>query len=189
MRSIKKIIVHCSANRPNVSSGYGVEEIRQFHIAPKEKPDGTFYFQGKVYLSIEDLPTEWQNLRGNGWDDIAYHYVVPRNGLVQAGRPVSIPGAHTYGHNTDSIGIVYIGGLDMNNKPSAIVTTKQKWALITCIRMSKLRWPDAVITSHRELSPDKDGDGVIKKHEWLKDCPSFDINAFLKRYAPDLQAA
>jgi len=37
----------------------------------------------------------------------------------------------------------------------------------------KQRFPDAVIVGHRDLSPDKDGDGIVERHEWLKLCPCF----------------
>ena len=53
---------------------------------------------------------DW-HVNGNGWSDIGYHYVIKRNGLVEAGRPVSISGAHAKGHNADSIGICLVGGM------------------------------------------------------------------------------
>ena len=47
-----------------------------------------------------------------GWHDIGYHYVVYPDGSVHAGRPVEEVGAHCPGHNAQSIGIAYVGGLD-----------------------------------------------------------------------------
>jgi N-acetyl-anhydromuramyl-L-alanine amidase AmpD len=42
------------------------------------------------------------------------------------------------------------------------------------------------IQGHRDLSPDKDGDGVLEKHEWLKDCPGFDVAEWIKNgYTPN----
>lgn len=45
-----------------------------------------------------------------GWSDIGYHFVIRRNGTIETGRPIEIPGAHVKGHNHDSIGICLIGG-------------------------------------------------------------------------------
>ena len=30
----------------------------------------------------------------NGWDDIGYHYIIKRGGLVEVGRPEAFQGAH-----------------------------------------------------------------------------------------------
>ena len=58
---------------------------------------------------------EW-HVKGNGWDDIGYHYIVRLNGDLEYGRPVEIAGAHCRGHNKNSIGICYIGGMDSDMK-------------------------------------------------------------------------
>lgn len=39
---------------------------------------------------------------------------------------------------------------------------------------------DVPIVGHRDLSPDKDGDGVVERHEWLKRCPNFDVSSWVK---------
>jgi N-acetylmuramoyl-L-alanine amidase len=48
------------------------------------------------------------------------------------------------------------------------------------------KYPNATILGHRDLSPDKNGDGVIERSEWVKHCPSFDVREWLKNYTPDL---
>ena len=48
---------------------------------------------------------------------------------MQTGRRVEDRGAHTYGHNRTSIGIVIIGGLDSEGKPKDTRTPEQKAAL------------------------------------------------------------
>ena len=45
-----------------------------------------------------------------GFKDIGYHWVIYRDGSVHAGRSESISGAHCTGHNSNSIGVCYIGG-------------------------------------------------------------------------------
>ena len=47
--------------------------------------------------------------RERGWGRIGYHYVVRRNGDVEKGRPDESIGAHVFGHNKNSIGVVWVG--------------------------------------------------------------------------------
>ena len=61
-----------------------------------------------------------------GTRDIGYHFVIQRNGEVDEGRPIEQTGAHVKGHNHDSIGICYIGGVEAATQ---IVTGKQNGSL------------------------------------------------------------
>lgn len=53
---------------------------------------------------------------GKGWDDIGYHYVVDKEGVVHPGRSDSTVGAHCQNHNEDSLGICAIGLWDFTDK-------------------------------------------------------------------------
>jgi N-acetylmuramoyl-L-alanine amidase len=44
-----------------------------------------------------------------GWSQIGYHRVIRRTGVIELGRKDNVEGAHTKGHNEDSIGVCYIG--------------------------------------------------------------------------------
>lgn len=46
-----------------------------------------------------------------GWWGIGYHFYIRKDGRIEGGRAVEIPGAHTEGHNQHSIGICYEGGV------------------------------------------------------------------------------
>ena len=76
-----------------------------------------------------DIKTEtiksW-HVKGNGWSDIGYHYVIELDGTVKKGRPMHRSGAHTKGHNTGSIGVCYVGGIDIAKKPKL----QQKWKVV-----------------------------------------------------------
>ncbi|MBP1594036.1 MAG: N-acetylmuramoyl-L-alanine amidase, partial [Bacteroidetes bacterium] len=37
-------------------------------------------------------------------------------------------------------------------------------------------FPGCKVTGHRDLSPDLNGNGVIESHEWLKQCPCFNVS-------------
>ena len=47
----------------------------------------------------------------NGWDDIGYHYIIKRGGLVEVGRPEAFQGSHAPAANSKSIGICLVGGM------------------------------------------------------------------------------
>ena len=47
----------------------------------------------------------WHMSKTPPWSDIGYHFVILRDGKVEAGRPIERAGAHVRGHNHDSIGI------------------------------------------------------------------------------------
>lgn len=109
-----------------------------------------------------------------GWRDIGYHFVVRLDGAIEVGRPLAQAGAHVSGHNAKSIGITYVGGLDRQAKPKDTRTPEQKAALVELLRVLSQRWPNARIAGHRDYSRDKDGNGKVEPHEWLKACPCFD---------------
>lgn len=104
--------------------------------------------------------------RERGVDGIGYHYVVYIDGSVHEGRPLNKVGAHCKGHNIHSIGICYIGGVDLNGKPKDTRTLAQKDALVNLLMRLKRRFPKAVIRGHRDFA--------------AKACPSFDAT---KEYA------
>jgi len=109
-----------------------------------------------------------------GWRDIGYHFVVDLDGTIEIGRPLQQAGSHVLGHNANSIGIVYVGGLAKDAKGKDTRTPAQKAALLELLRVLKARWPRATVQGHRDYSPDRNGNGVIEPNEWLKLCPCFD---------------
>lgn len=105
-----------------------------------------------------------------GWSDIGYHYVVYRNGHVEPGRDVDIIGAHCTGHNTYSIGIAYVGGVEnkagvpyAKQKAKDTRTLAQKAALLNLLMELRALYPYAKIYGHHDFEP-------------TKDCPSFDAH-------------
>lgn len=98
----------------------------------------------------------WHKERG--WNGIGYHFVILLDGTIQLGRNVKKQGAHTKGHNKNSIGICYIGG--GNGEDTR--TIEQKNALFCLIQDLLIEYPKATIHGHNEFSK--------------KTCPNF--NAF-----------
>ena len=113
--------------------------------------------EGKDY-SVDTI-RQWHLQRG--FSDIGYHYIIYRDGSIHIGRDESIIGAHCTGHNTNSIGICYIGGCASDGKtPKDTRTEAQKNSLLKLLSELKKKYPKAVIHSHKDYAN--------------KACPSFD---------------
>lgn len=108
-------------------------------------------------IKVEDI-NRWHKERG--WNMIGYHYVVYLDGTIHQGRSEDQIGAHCLKHNTNSIGVVYVGGLDTNGKPKDTRTEAQKKGLRKLLTELKRKYPKATIHSHKDFAP--------------KACPSFD---------------
>jgi N-acetylmuramoyl-L-alanine amidase len=131
MRMIKGIVVHCSAS-PD-SRDLGFKEINEWH-------------------------------KQNGWKSpsgvhCGYHYIVRRNGIVERGRPDDEAGAHVAGHNSKTLGVVWVG----EKQP----TDAQYKALIQIIHALSVKYSVSVdkIQGHCEIAP-----------ESKKACPVIDMN-------------
>lgn len=111
-------------------------------------------------FDVNDI-REW-HVKGNGWSDCGYHYVIKLDGTLQEGRPVEKIGAHCAGHNRDSIGVCYIGGMDKNMKEwKDTRTPEQTETLHDLLSDLKQTHPSAIVYGHKDFT-DK------------KKCPSYD---------------
>lgn len=110
-------------------------------------------------VTVNDIK-KW-HVRDNKWKNIGYHYVIHLDGSIHLGRDESEIGAHVANHNKDSIGICYVGGVDLANKAKDTRTDAQKRSLEILIRSLLIKYPKATIHGHREFA--------------AKDCPSFDV--------------
>lgn len=124
-------------------------------------------------LTVKDI-TDMH--RARGFSTIGYHYVIDLNGKVLQGRDVNMVGAHCSGHNTYSIGVVYVGGCTNDGKltPKDTRTEAQKRSLLSLLKRLRQLYPKAPVIGHRDTSPDLDGDGLVEPNEWVKACPCFD---------------
>lgn len=114
--------------------------------------------------------------RQRGWKMIGYNYVIDLDGKIEEGRPLTMNGAHTKGWNNHSIGIVYVGGLDKDGKSKDTRTLEQKKAMHLLVEHLMEKYPTILyVIGHRDTSPDLNGNGKIDPHEWIKDCPCFDV--------------
>lgn len=101
------------------------------------------------------------HVQGNGWKDIGYHYVIYLDGSVHKGRPIEQIGAHTSGHNKDSIGIVYVGGVDKKGKAKDTMTEAQEVSMVNLIQELRATHGEMTLHGHNEFA--------------AKACPSFNV--------------
>jgi len=115
--------------------------------------------EGKDF-TVADIRA-WHKARG--WSDIGYHYVVYRDGRVLLGRPVGQIGSHVAGHNTGTIGVVYIGGVSADGKTAKDTRTPAQ--------RSSLLWLTQQLTAkHRGVKK------ITGHNQYAaKACPSFDV--------------
>jgi len=101
-------------------------------------------------VSIDEI-RKWHRQRG--FADIGYHYVVHLDGSIEEGRDVDLVGAHCTGHNTHSIGVCYVGGMDKANRnPKDTRTIPQKSALLALLLDLKGYYPYAGIYGHNDFA-------------------------------------
>ena len=132
------------------------------------------------YGTIESIKKFWKTL---GWNSPGYHLIVDLDGVIHQIQPFNLYSNGVKGFNTNSINISYIGGVEKNNVNKALDsrTPEQKQALIKAIQTA-IKWVEdnggsrskLSIKGHRDLSPDKNGNGKIDSWERIKECPSFD---------------
>lgn len=134
-----------------------MRQIKEIIIHCSATPEGKDY-------TINDIK-EWHLQRG--FDDIGYHYVIYRDGSVHAGRSIDVAGAHCIGHNRNSIGICYIGGMNKYRTGAKDTRTEaQLTALVKLVKELKTKYPGASVHGHNEFAN--------------KDCPSFDVKEWFK---------
>ena len=109
-----------------------------------------------------------------GFNSAGYNFYIRKDSTVIHMRPLELIPAHVTGFNKNSIGICYEGGLDRNGKAADTRTPAQKEAIIGLLIKLVVQFPDSDICGHRDLSPDKNKNGIIEPWEWVKMCPCFD---------------
>lgn len=149
MRTINRIFVHCTASWQNTTT-------------------------------VESL---YKEFRDKGWRNPGYHWVIFPNGKIVQMLPEEQVANGVKDYNKHSIHVAWVGGIEWkmeNGKPVNKVisvdnrTKHQKLALFDLLTKLKLRYRNAQIMGHRDISPDLNHNGVVDPWERIKDCPCFD---------------
>ena len=144
MRQIKRIFVHCTAS-------------------------------WQKNTTMKSLREEF---RQKGWKNPGYHWVVFPDGKVESMLNEELIANGVKGYNNSSVHVAWVGGIEYGENRKIVSadnrTDAQKVALFDLLTKLKLKYRDAQIMGHRDISPDLNHNGVIDPWERVKDCPCFD---------------
>jgi hypothetical protein len=169
-RTIKKIIIHCSATpngrRDTLSSIDAGHKARGFR-------------RNSQYVRSHNPELK----------HIGYHRIILADGTRRTGRHLEEIGSHVRGNNSDSIGVMMMG-TDKFSEQQWIGLREEIMQLareilnkkITSVEqcLNALKEAGITIGGHRDFSPDLNGDGQVTRNEWLKICPGFSVADWIK---------
>lgn len=118
-------------------------------MEPRESTKFIILHHSKVSSphTAEDVH-QWHQKKG--WAGIGYHYFIAKDGDVYEGRPREMVGAHTRGHNQESVGICFEGHFDFEE-----LTKPQEKAGIKLLTTLSLAYSEAELRRHSDFSPNK----------------------------------
>ena len=125
--------------------------------------------------TIEAIKNYWKN--NLGWSQVGYHYMIGVNGERHILAHLSEITNGVYGYNRTSVHIAFIGG--KNGVDDRTPTQKAEMKNLIQELRSNAILGSIPVFGHRDLSPDKNGDGVITPDEYIKLCPSFNVQKWL----------
>lgn len=136
---------------------------------------------GNQKETIEELKA---GFKSRGWKNNGYHIVVNGNGKRFDITPLETIANGVAGHNSKSIHVSYMGGIDAKGKAKDTRTDEQKIQLLSIVKELKQKFPEAEILGHRDFSPDTNHNGKVDQVEWIKVCPCFDAKIEYKNILP-----
>lgn len=159
-RVIQCIVIHCSASANGISLG-------RVGASAKTSADVIDGWHRARKFHRRD---EWRQRFNPSLTSIGYHFVIDVDGQRLTGRNIDEQGAHASGHNIGTVGICLVGTDRF---------TRAQWdELRKLVSELLVDSPNARVCGHRELSPDRNGDGRITRNEWTKICPGFEVTAW-----------
>ena len=109
--------------------------------------------------------------KSRGWKRPGYHYLVSTDGRLHTLLDEQATANGVKGYNASSIHIAYI--LDGQGHPADTRTPAQKATLRAILSQLKAQYPQARILGHRDISPDRNHNGIVDPWERIKECPCF----------------
>lgn len=139
-----------------------VEELDAEFATVKREVTEVIVHATETYTNKDIGAIEINNLQIElGHDGIGYHYVIRRDGRLQRARPVSRIGDHAVvnGHDTFSIGIVLVGGLNISAgddnptdyKSAQSFTRQQYTTLEKFLRSFYRKYPGGQVFGHNDV--------------------------------------
>ncbi len=114
----------------------------------------------KTPQSVYDL-----HVKGNGWADVGYHYMIDVDGTVYTGRDLAYEGAHVKGHNPGKIGIAFLGDYTSRpNTPEQLAASRQLVDSLTSRYKSINR-----LSNHGMYDPERVPEASMSANKYLED--------------------
>ena len=117
-------------------------------------------------IGVEKI-REW-HVGENHWDDVGYHFIITRSGVLQKARPEEMQGSHARAVNGTSLGICLVGGSNANGDWENNFQDEQFVTLKSLILDLIKRYEIKKIIGHYQVD-DK------------KECPSFKVPEWLEK--------
>lgn len=108
-----------------------------------------------------------QSHKERGFLDVGYHFIIKRDGTIEAGRDEDVIGAHVEGYNSTSVGVCLVGGVDDRMKPEANFTPAQMQSLRSLLVTLLAKYEGSTLRAHHDVAP--------------KACPSFDLKRWWEK--------
>jgi len=128
------------------------------------------------YTDSPDVPIyivkQWHIARG--FNDVGYHLLVRKDGIIEQGRPELEVGAHTAGFNKDSLGVALTG----SNRDNWYPTDEQLESLRKVLSDWKREYNISNVYFHRDLNSTS-CPGRLRK-EQLQDMEDEDMLSFVE---------
>lgn len=182
MGELTHLIIHCTASPENRDITPG--QLKQIHLGPRKEKDGTYFYFGKAYRTIEDLPNDRiagvsirdiaRKYPGRGWKQVGYSDLITLDGMIinlvpydedQFVQPREMTNG-ALGLNGKARHVVYAGGTDAKLITKDTRTEKQKVALSAYVKRFLIAHPTSKVGGHNQFA--------------VKGCPSFNVPEWLR---------
>jgi len=129
-----------------------------------------------IVIHCSDTPDEREveakeikkwHVEERGWEDIGYHFVIRRNGLIEVGRDFVSQGAHAKPVNKTSLGICLVGRSEFDER--------QFESLRDLVQLILRLFPDCKVVGHSDVDPKK------------PKCPNFDVIKWFNGAIPSIR--
>ena len=140
------------------------------------------YDMGSATREISEIIVGWSETYQNAnltKDQVAdltgasgFHYVIKRDGSIERDLPINSGGGHTNGHNSYSIGVLLVGGVDQASPTSGThevdavgevgashITRSQYNSLYQIMRVFFTQYPGGQALGQSEVDPNLNGPG------------------------------
>lgn len=133
-----------------------------------------------------------------GFNEIGYHFVILRDGSLQRGRDINKPGAHALRRNEHSIGVSFVGGINLTSSEAARLggydavansaqyassdsLTDAQWTTFDMFMDSFFKaFPYGQAFGHNDTDPNRKPDPGFDVKEYCKN--KFNVNIFASPY-------